>query len=341
MTGKLYLSQLTFLRFIAATYVIAYHYFQLPGMDLLNRFFSRGHIGVPFFFLLSGYVLGLRYGEYDFETPKSVIRFVKKRLKRITPIYLLALIPMIPIVIYLNGFNYKELVYQFMHVFYLQSMLPLKAILNSLNIHSWSLSVEAFLYITAPMTIPLIYKAKNIKLVALNLMGTMILCWLLQLFALKIELQQLLIIDFFAPMHVPVFCLGIIFSRIYKEEKKLVAQLSHYKYLLALIIIGSFFLDIHRIFFSSFNPLYALLFGLLILSLSTSKRIPKDFVYLGDISFAMYMLQNPVKQVFTKILILINFPTNGFTYCCMLLIAIVIASSVLHKIDGVIQKRIT
>ena len=61
------LNTLTIARFFAAFMVLGYHFFSFPkDYNFLNQFFSKGSLGVDFFFILSGFVLGLRYS-HDFK----------------------------------------------------------------------------------------------------------------------------------------------------------------------------------------------------------------------------------------------------------------------------------
>ena len=88
---------LTSVRFIFASLVVAFH-----GSELLERAglardgaFSNllyfGFIGVPFFFVLSGFVLAYTYREM--QTRQSRRDFWLARFARIYPMYLLGLIP--------------------------------------------------------------------------------------------------------------------------------------------------------------------------------------------------------------------------------------------------------
>src|SRR4051794_30823970 len=77
---------LTSLRFFAAFAIVLYHIpVTLPKLYNGNAFLLFGY-GVDFFFVLSGYVLGVTYGYREqFDTAD----YFRRRFARIYPVYLL------------------------------------------------------------------------------------------------------------------------------------------------------------------------------------------------------------------------------------------------------------
>jgi peptidoglycan/LPS O-acetylase OafA/YrhL len=77
---------LTSIRGVAALWVVLFHLSSiqrglLPEASFLDPLISSGHLAVPLFFILSGYVLSLRYlGTFRSVRPKGVIRFLWLRL---------------------------------------------------------------------------------------------------------------------------------------------------------------------------------------------------------------------------------------------------------------------
>ena len=86
------LKPLTSLRFIAAFWVLLYHFKDHLGLDL-GRFglVAHGYLGVDLFFTLSGFILahvyltGLEAGEFGYGG------FLKNRIARVYPMHLAAL----------------------------------------------------------------------------------------------------------------------------------------------------------------------------------------------------------------------------------------------------------
>lgn len=90
------LSNLEFLRFIAAAMVVVYHTLGglfLKGYDLgfMSFFYPLGAAGVDIFFVISGFVIYLGV----FRQRKSPWLFLKSRLRRIVPAYWIATIAMV------------------------------------------------------------------------------------------------------------------------------------------------------------------------------------------------------------------------------------------------------
>jgi len=87
------LEALSSLRFFAAAYIFLFHALAMKILDRarapagLKYFAESGYIAVSFFFVLSGFVLVYGYADRVTDT----LRFVKSRLARIYPAYLLAL----------------------------------------------------------------------------------------------------------------------------------------------------------------------------------------------------------------------------------------------------------
>jgi peptidoglycan/LPS O-acetylase OafA/YrhL len=95
MTGKERVSTIDSLRGIAAFAVILYHYVKfIPDTDIpvgrigtaIVAMTRYGHLGVPVFFVLSGYVIAMTSSRYVFNYSVGA-RFMLRRLVRIAPPY--------------------------------------------------------------------------------------------------------------------------------------------------------------------------------------------------------------------------------------------------------------
>lgn len=144
-------SALTGLRFLAALLV----YFNHIPIDnampaTVYHFFRSGYVGVSLFFVLSGFVLCYNY--YD-RLSKSInwsnLRsFWVARFARIYPMYLVGMLLAVPLI--QPARKVSSLPYQ---LFLVQSLSADKDILLSFNSPAWSVSVEAFFYLTFPFII--------------------------------------------------------------------------------------------------------------------------------------------------------------------------------------------
>jgi peptidoglycan/LPS O-acetylase OafA/YrhL len=92
---------LTSLRFFAALYVVCFHALSvasfLPSIrseSFLGRWLGLGYTSVSFFFLLSGYILGVVYLRRG--SPVALGAFFRARFARIYPLLFLSLVVDIP-----------------------------------------------------------------------------------------------------------------------------------------------------------------------------------------------------------------------------------------------------
>lgn len=144
----MYFHPLNFIRFLLALGVLLFHYgtsyypFSSPALKTL---IDHSAFRVSFFFFISGFVMSLVYGKSP--SPLSPLYFYKKRLSRIFPVYLLAFIITLLLVLFVKGAAPKGLVIV-LHALGLQSWNP--GYVLDLNYTTWSISVELFFYALFP-----------------------------------------------------------------------------------------------------------------------------------------------------------------------------------------------
>ena len=147
------------LRFLAALAVVFFHFtphlYAYPGFpEGIRNLISEGPAAVPFFFILSGFVLAYRH-LWNCEQPRSPRAFYWARFLRLYPAYLFAFALFLPIAIEkylrgplsLSGGRHTFIESAVLSAFMLQAWTPLAQAWNG---PSWSLSVEAFLYLMFP-----------------------------------------------------------------------------------------------------------------------------------------------------------------------------------------------
>lgn len=154
-----HLVPLTSLRFFAAFYVVVFHVAPAAfrAHDLSDRFVTGGYIGVSFFFVLSGFVLGWNYLERCAAGTMRRSEFWRARAARVYPVYVLGLLVSAPYFVYAvvrqmpsHAAVAGEVGRAGALVLSLtQSWLPHYAL--AWNPPSWSLSVEAFFYALFPV----------------------------------------------------------------------------------------------------------------------------------------------------------------------------------------------
>jgi peptidoglycan/LPS O-acetylase OafA/YrhL len=176
------LPALTSLRFFAALHVLLFHMYAMQimiGSGFYRSFASVGYVGVPFFFVLSGFILVYTYAGRE-TTP---VKFWQARFARIYPAYLFSLVITLPFFLYvsmaLKGMDIPMFAFQQRHMFpamglvlsLLQSWVPMAAL--SWNAPAWSLSVEAFFYILFPFLLAPMLAQKSRRL-----MWIILGCWI-------------------------------------------------------------------------------------------------------------------------------------------------------------------
>lgn len=101
---------LEFWRFVFCMAVLAFHFFIRTKWD----YFHAGYLGVEFFFLVSGYFIGAYYEKHQkgqglLIRLKSVWIYAVSRIRRLYPLYLLALVLMLTVKTVINGWRAKEI----------------------------------------------------------------------------------------------------------------------------------------------------------------------------------------------------------------------------------------
>lgn len=339
---------LTSLRFIAAYLVVGFHFFSFKGeTTFIGSLFKHGYLGVDFFFILSGFVLGLRYRSEILLDKFNKFTFILYRLARIAPTYYLSLLLASPVLYkgfvtseFLSSFE-KRLILIFTNMTFTQSFFPVSALLENWNVPSWSLSVEFFYYILFPFI-----SIKIIKSTKVNL-------WLTSLF---IIMTVLYLVNMTLPDHVnfmgtytlvtwinnpllrlPQFLWGHLIAQKYlngfgKEFSSIGFKIGVIASILLLTLPLPDSLINHGSPFSIF--IFSILIYFTALKDNGSGFLNwKPLVFLGEASYALYILQVPTKilfqQIYSKILNLGD--TFGLLYCFYISVTLITTSCIVYK----------
>jgi peptidoglycan/LPS O-acetylase OafA/YrhL len=296
------IEQLTFTRFIAAIFIVIFHYGE--GCFLFNNeytsfIFKQANIGVSYFFILSGFVMIIAYKNKE---KILFVEYIKNRLARIYPAYVLAIFLILGIKLF-REINCRDLI---LNGLMIQAWIPEKAL--TINFPGWSISVELFFYLSFPFLFNFIYKKYTLK----NIGFWIILFWLfsqiifyiiVETNLIKISLYNIIDMYYNPLMHFNEFLIGnlagLYFIHELKEKRKnYLLYILFFLLVLILLLKFPFGLNYH-------NGLLAIVFVpfILFLSLSTDKLTKlfskSIFVFLGEISFGIYILQVPVWQILT------------------------------------------
>jgi len=142
------LRALTSVRFFAALHVALYHIVRpFSAWGIFAGFMGAGHSAVPFFFLLSGFILTYSHAREPETGTGFKKRFYFARFARIYPLYVLSLI--VVAAAYPPVFDKRIHILAFVgDLAMIQSWSS--RMVNFFNIPAWSLSCEAFFYLVFP-----------------------------------------------------------------------------------------------------------------------------------------------------------------------------------------------
>lgn len=295
------IEQLTFTRFIAAISIVIFHYGNssyLFNNEYISFIFKQANVGVSYFFVLSGFVMIIAYGN---RKKIKFIEYIKNRLARIYPVYLLAIL----LILVINLFRNINVVDLLLNLLMLQSWFPNKAL--TLNLPGWSLSVELFFYVTFPILLNHFYSKKSLK----SISYWIILCWIISqiLYYLmtnkivNLSYYSIRDIRYFPLLHFNEFLIGNLAGLYF--IKKFKNKTNNF----TIPILGTFILLIALLKFPTglnyHNGFLSIVFAPMIILISLSndkftKLISKNiFIFLGEISFGIYILQVPVWLFFS------------------------------------------
>jgi peptidoglycan/LPS O-acetylase OafA/YrhL len=296
---------LTSLRFFAALYVVFFHV--LPRSQQTSpailHLLNLGFVSVSFFFLLSGYILATVYLPRDVKVAKR--RFYVARFSRVYPLFFLTLLADTPILLHKRIVLYgvesalvKTAATVVGHLFLLQAWSA--KLQFAINEPSWSLSVEAVLYLCFPFLGRVLWRLQGRALwiftIALYGAGQFFV-WIL---TPHLPLSQ---VKFNPLFHLSTFLLGVLLARGQRTaDPSKLRQMPHKGFLYGALALSAlaFWLLVQYmpvfLYTNIHDGLLAPLFAALIWVLSypqfcVSRWLSKRWlVVLGESSFGLYLI---------------------------------------------------
>lgn len=329
------IKQLTFTRFVAAFIIILFHYGHsaIPfDSGLFGHFAKEGAFSVSYFFCLSGYILAHVYYKDDNTLINKKVFFIK-RFARIYPIYLIGfLAALISGIVLLNvlpkGYSIILQLLGF-HVW-------VPGICLEINYPGWSLSAELFFYLSFPFLMNIFKKLSNRKLVIVTLV-----IWALStishILLVKMSDNSMKWGEFilFNPLfNINAFVFGMASSIVLKRRiHKLEINnfLSSSIFLVFCLILFLIIATDNFILPWGHNGLFAPLFVLIIISLQLNSGIIsklfslRPLVFLGEISYGIYILQHPVRLWFEEMTKNYHIGKSSIFYLYLLILILVSA----------------
>ncbi len=362
------LPALTGLRFFLALWVIVFHLVPgTPGLaipwwpeapDAVSCLLRTGYAAVTVFFALSGFVLAYNY---DLRRPwhgPEQRRFAIARFARIYPAYFIGLLSLAPVALYriLQGIPLGdyELSKGVLNLFLLQAWVPDAAL--SWNYPGWSLSCEAFFYALFPLAGCFLWRAERRRTMILVL-G---LLWGLSLAAPVASLPIRgfgnaaaaggtfgaeagfwpNLISYNPLAGLPAFCTGIVLARVYRSLPADSRWFGRGDWLavpaLLLMVVVLALADRIPIAFVH-NGLLLPLYSALILGLALGGGVVarglavSPLVFLGNASYAMYILHFPIGEWFVLAEKYFAVSFEGVGYVVLYTFAVVAVSALFYR----------
>lgn len=317
------IQQLTFTRFVAAITVVIFHYglnifpFNHPAISFI---FENGDLFVSYFFVLSGFVMFVAYHDQKI----AFANYLKRRVARIYPIHLVGLL-----LLFLSYSIYNRVIPPGDVLFQATLLHPLIPRFSLIfNYPAWSLGAEMFFYTAFPA---LLTQFLNVRFYSALI--AVLLCWFgtqITSFALiqYFNSNQIDYFVFYHPiMHTNEFLIGILFGLMYVKGSH---QRKHIKWQLLLNLVIILTLMKFQVSIATYkNGFLAPLFGyqvFLLSSLPVSDELTKilstnKLIELGEISFAIYILQVPIYNlayILFREIGLTNVHLSFYIYLCLL-----------------------
>lgn len=349
MTNRAYpgtLPGLTSLRFFAAIAVVAYHFvWWLPAIGEpipVVPLISEGHLAVDFFFVLSGFILTHAHLRQIRTTGLEVRPFLVKRLARIYPMHLATLLFFVALIGVLDVVG--------LHLLKPERYNSEQFLLNLLlmqgwetrdtgawNFPSWSVSAEWFAYLLFPVLSSLIVlrlARLRAELLVAAALAFLVACWAAAPLLLRTDFFDLHS-NFGYVRILPEFLLGIALYRL-GTERRLAALEGRW----AMPLIGA------AIFVAALLqwelPLVLLLSTLILAAAETSRQgrrgwlAASGMIYLGEISYSVYMVHVPVATVLLRgaIMMLGRLPVWVIPPAMLVTVAVAMVSHRLIEVPG-------
>ena len=335
------------LRFIAITSVVFFHlsgfltakdgnhYVDTIDYSFFKHLLSHGHLGVPLFFAISGFILGMPFAKYYIAkgNPISLKKYFLRRLTRLEPPYILTMTILLLGAVYVaksislnDGIKsyFSSIIYS--HNFIYPGHLPF------LNRVTWSLEVEVQFYILAPI-MAFIFLIKSSSVRRISLFSIAVLFMILNNFGFN-PLNFTSLVSYFQ-----YFLIGFLLADLYVSDSRIFPK-RKYDYLIGFVFFLTIwlfdnedfvsnsqkfvweFIQVISIFFLYYFVLFHKIFKILSFRLITN---------IGGMCYSIYLLHYSIISMFGNPLLGFAFSKYSFVntsiYALILIFIIFIISS--------------
>ncbi|PAV14388.1 hypothetical protein ASJ81_14045 [Methanosarcina spelaei] len=296
--------QFDILRSIAIVFIVLTHMHLFYNTPLYNSniFLNVGDWGLVIFFFISGFLLT---ANNNLESKEKILIFLKKRIKRIYPLYIISIL-LTYIMFVIFDFKRASLQYDLSIISLIVHLIVIQAFIPQTYLPNHTFLIPALWYVSAIIWYYIlysiiIYKSKNIKEIIFY-SGIVMIPFII----LKIGFN---LIQFRAFYYYPIFILGIISSIISKNSpcKKINSYIT---ILIALIFSKLVLFDLtsddlintNIIYFFSLFILISLIESKFSAFQKKSNIISHYFYKISYCSYAVYLFHFPVLCFFKTIL---------------------------------------
>lgn len=351
MIKRRYILGIDGLRAIAVIGVILYH--------LAPKWVPGGYLGVPLFFVISGYLMtDILLNEWESRKKIDIKNFYKKRMARVYPSLITLLLitgSVFPFIKQKYLLNFRQILgsslLNFNNWWQIKNGLSYFEQFSNESpfTHLWSLSIEAQFYILWPIILPiLLYKVKDYKKINYGVIGVTILSGILM--AVMYSPEEINRVYYGTDTRLFSIMMGVSLAfmlRIYeqklknmKQTKKLVIFLSS---LILVIVCLAIFRDsngfIYRGGMFTYSLIAAICLGMIVNVPKFSASLSNPFIkWIGSRSYEIYLWQLPVIVVYND-----QVKWNGentFYHVLVQLIIILVLSEITYRIvRGLKTKR--
>jgi peptidoglycan/LPS O-acetylase OafA/YrhL len=309
------LQSLTSLRGLAALWVVFYHYSAIyfPHLDIgdYSNLIAKGYLAVDLFFMLSGFVMAhVYYRAFSESITQHYRNFLVARIARLYPLHLLVLFLFLAtaltsqLLVYTKTGSFhgiplegsRSFIALAANLFMLQGLAAGEL---SWNYPAWSISIEFIAYLGFPFVLPAIWRANDALKFALALVLLVVLGLLA--YVTKDDFNQ-----WNGPITLlrclPEFVLGTLLYCAYRGGGYATVLSRDF---VAIGIVAAAILSLHL---GGPDILTVVVFaGLILAAVSNSGIFARainvtPLVWLGDISYSLYLIHGFVQFLATKLL---------------------------------------
>lgn len=284
---------LTATRGFAALLVVIFHFgCTVWPFSLFEHFFRSGNLAVGYFFVLSGFVMYYTYHSRQIHTG----RFISKRVARIAPAYYVALILAVVWLLITGKINWLHVL---LNAIFTQAFFPGYAL--TVNSPGWSLSIEMFFYVLFPVLLSFAVKKPKAFIgfaILFYMLSQVLHLWMVNTYRPVYGTAIHEFIFYFPLFHLNEFLIGMAGGYFFFTHKKDIKHPSLIP-LVAIILLVNFVpsgISLHN---GLLAPLYALLILAVAINNSSVLRFT-PFVFLGEVSYGIYILQEPLYHYAAK-----------------------------------------